>query len=203
MREIQFVESIWLSHGEMPYLDLHIGRMRQTLLDLYKHSFDVDVNSILKTARTVTGEYKIRIIYDRHRIVDFDFNPYTRREIRSAKIVAIDDDVHYRYKYLERKALDQAFAKRQDCEEIIMVDNAGKIKDAYYYNLLFEGAEGQWYVPKSYMLPGVMLQSLLKSNLVQYRDIHVMDLPSFSALHFINALNPPGYQSIVINRIIP
>ena len=92
---------------------------------------------------------KPAIIYDENEILDVQYFPYKKREIKSFKIINCDE-IDYSKKYLNRESLDNLFEKKEDCDEIIILKN-GIITDTSIANIAIF-YEAQWLTSKECLL---------------------------------------------------
>lgn len=181
----RLIESIKLLDGRLYNLAYHADRMRRSLGALY-HSFKpVDLDTIIRNHDVpARGFYKCRIVYDDSSL-EVTFTPYVVRPVRRIKVV-VDDAISYPLKFEDRDRINQLFALRGDCDDVLIV-RAGKVTDCSYSNVVFrKGAN--WYTPESPLLEGTMRSKLLQENKIRLREIVATDIRSFSSLKIVNAL---------------
>ena len=120
---------------------------------------------------------------DQHQQVEF--KPYQPRQIKTLKLVA-NNIIEYNHKWEKRGPLDDAFAERVDCDDILIVKN-GFITDSSYANVVFQKGEN-WFTPQSYLLPGTMRKFLLNTSVVKEHSITEKNLKEFERCKMINAM---------------
>ncbi|MCB0635140.1 MAG: aminotransferase class IV [Lewinella sp.] len=105
--------------------------------------------------------------------------------MESLRLVEIDG-LNYRYKFADRRALEDAFSRREGCDEVIIVWR-GYLTDATYANLaLFDGQH--WWTPAHPLLKGVRRSSLLAEGRIRPAVIRAADLKLFKEIKLINAM---------------
>ncbi len=194
----QLVESIWIKNKIPMNISYHQRRYAKALLKFYPGAQPMDLRHAIDTDLCRTPEVKCRIIYG-DTILSVEYETYSRKKIVSLKCVEAND-VEYKYKYLHRDALTKLYEKRENCDEIIMVKN-GLICDAYYYNLVFENDLGL-FTPEVPLLAGTMREQLIANRVLTPVSIALEDLPKYSKIHLINALNPLGCQQLKVASIL-
>jgi 4-amino-4-deoxychorismate lyase len=110
-----------------------------------------------------------------------------------------DDDIDYRFKYADRRRLQSLFARRGDCDDVLIVRN-GLLTDTSYCNIvLYDGQD--WWTPDTPLLPGTARQRLLDEGLIRERRIRVEDLPRFEHIRLINAMLPWEVGGLAVERL--
>jgi 4-amino-4-deoxychorismate lyase len=164
----------------------------------YKKPYIYSLLDVILPYINERGEYKCRFLYNAKNYA-IELQNYDRRKIVSLKVIYTSFETTYDFKTIVRKKLDNLFALRASCDEIIIVKN-GLVTDAYYYNLVFE-KQGKFYTPTQPLLKGVMRSALLQENRIIPMDISVDDISNFEKIHLINALNPLGYLEVGVRDI--
>lgn len=181
----RFLESIKLLDGKFFRLELHQDRMN-VVADLFFPAFGkIDLNACLQALDfPKTGLYKCRIVYD-SQVISVEFQEYHRKEINSLKIVeaAIPS---LRYKPEDRTLLDQAFAQRGECDDILIVVD-GKVKDSWYCNAAFYDGK-KWFTPQYPIIEGVNRKELIQKGEIIESEIKIEDLINFQKLRLFNAM---------------
>lgn len=191
----QFIETISIANGAIQNLNYHQARLERT----FEHFFSKQPILLEQLIHDLpdTGKHKCRVVYtetDTH----VEVSPYTARQINSLKMV-VDNTIDYSYKYQNRSSLDKLYAKRQPCDDIIIVKN-GLCTDSYFANLaFFDGA--QWITPKNPLLPGIKRQKLLDQRLIKSGDIAINSLGNYSKVSLINAMLDLGEVEVQIDQI--
>lgn len=179
-----FIESIRVENGRFQNIDYH-----QSRIDFTANKFllekRLDLGSINLPYLKENTIYKSRIIYSDYTYF-IEFTEYRKRDIRSLKLV-YDNNIDYGFKFEKRESLDSLFNRREDCSDILIIKN-GFITDTSFSNIvLFDGED--YYTPNTYLLNGIMRQSLLDRNLINEKEIGVDDIRNYKRIFLINALN--------------
>jgi 4-amino-4-deoxychorismate lyase len=183
------VESIKILNGRCYHLALHEARANHSRYKVFGVKDKLQLKQHIQVPETYRhGLVKCRVTYDTQ-IQGISFNHYHIRDIRNIKIVETKD-LHYADKWEQRTDLDVLYAKRQDADEIMIINN-GLVTDGYYYNLVFE-KDGRFFTPKTPLLQGVQRASLLKRHKIEMCDITKEEILTYDNIHYINALTPLG-----------
>lgn len=185
------VETIRIEKGRIRLMPFHNARANRSRRELFGSMKDIDLRAFVDKGKIPPGDLiKCRILYD-DQIHEVQYAAYPARIISQVQILD-GQGVEYHHKWVERPQLDQLFQKRKKgMDEICILDPLGYVTDAYYFHFLFE-KENKWFLPRTYLLPGVMRTYLLQKSKAELRSIHVTEINAFDKIHLINALNPPG-----------
>lgn len=179
------VEAVRIENRQLHHLDLHNRRINLARQAIYRSTDQVDIGSIVQLPDDLSTErYKCRLIFYPGK-VEYSITPYHQREIRTLKVVA-DNDIDYTFKSENRLKLDEDFAKREDCDDIIVVKN-NKVTDSWAANIiLFDGKE--WITPDAPLLRGIQREYLLREGRLIEKEVTVNDLITFKKIKLINAM---------------
>ena len=100
--------------------------------------------------------------------------------------LVIDNELDYHFKSADRTQF-QKLKTDSGADEIIIIKE-NQITDTSYSNLLFL-KDKTWFTPKTYLLNGVMRQSLLASKKIKEMEITIDNIKEYSHFQLINALN--------------
>ncbi len=179
------LESIKLLDGEFRHLEYHSERMIRSSLDLFGTSADVDLTHILADVDVpVSGCYKCRIVYDAESS-NVSLSPYQVRSVRRVRVVE-DNNISYRYKFADRVQLEQLFARRGECDDVLIIQE-GRVTDCSYSNVAFRRGE-YWYTPAKPLLEGTARARLIRQGMIKPREIRVDDIRSYDSMRIINAM---------------
>lgn len=193
------LETIKLLDGNFLNLSRHEQRMNRALKTLCGAEDHVELEPMLNAlARPETGLYKCRIVYD-DVSREIEFVPYTARPVQSLRVIE-HDRISYEFKYTNRKLIDQLFALRKDCDDILIVKR-GFVTDASYANVAFR-RKNYWVTPWSALLKGTQRQKLIEQNILQEEDIRVEDIQTFDACKLINAMLEFDAPEIDVSNIV-
>ena len=195
----QYIESLRVVDGHICNLAYHQQRMNKTRLEVFRQPTPLLLNDVFKGIKAPSGLAKLRFVYDEAGIHDISCTPYTRKNIHSLRLVTAND-IDYRYKSVDRSALNQLKEKQGECDEILIIRNK-HITDTSYTNVaLYDGK--QWFTPSTPLLQGTMRQSLLDRGLLQERELLVSDLPNYKQISLFNAMMELGEMVLPVNKII-
>ena len=176
-----FFETMLFDGKKIRNLELHNQRANKTI----KENFNKDINIDLETAlkNPPKEPCRIKIIYS-NTVQKVEYHPLIQREWRSFKI--IDSDIEYPYKYVDRSDIERLYAKREDCDEIIIVKD-DLLRDSSIANIaIFNKSE--WITPKLPLLKGTMRESLLKRQIILEKDVKIEHLKNAKKIALLNAI---------------
>lgn len=179
----RFIETIKIVDGQFQAVDWHIRRVIHTFVS-YGASVNIDRAFSALPDCCSQGVFKCRIVYDTE-IRDVSFSPYSKRSVKSLKIVD-GDNLDYSFKYEDRSQLDSLRELRDGCDDIIIVQN-GFLTDTSYTNIVLENSDGL-FVPDTYLLNGTMRQRLLADKIVTECPVRTCDLKYYDRIILINAM---------------
>lgn len=181
----RFIESIKVEDQKIFLTQLHQKRMNDTFSNFGKEC-QIDIQTLfLNLEHDEDGLYKFRIEYDLENKFKTQIVPYAISEHDDFELV-IDNEIDYSFKSADRTQF-QKLKNDSGAEEIIIVKE-NQITDTSYSNLLFL-KDKIWFTPKTYLLNGVMRQSLLVSKKIKEKEITLDNIKEFSHFQLINALN--------------
>lgn len=143
-----------------------------------------NLNLIFKYKPKDEGLYKCRVLYGTC-LESITFIPYAPKDLRTLCIVH-SDTIRYRYKYQNRKALEDLYEGRLHSDDILIVKD-GLIKDLSYANIVLKKGN-DWYTPQEPLLAGVERARLLDQGIISAKKIALKDLYSYDAWKPINAM---------------
>lgn len=179
------LESLKLKNGMIQNLDYHQARLNRSLDELFPGAEKIDLNrEILVPENCRRGIYKVRVLYG-PTVEKIEFASYIFRTIKSLKVVR-HESIDYHLKYSDRQILDELFARRGNCDDIIIVKN-GLVTDSFAANLLFLDGN-RWLTPTSPLLKGTKRQLLLDRGIISEMEIREDDIRNFQKVGLINAM---------------
>jgi 4-amino-4-deoxychorismate lyase len=195
------VETIRIEDGRILNVSFHNERMTRTLYNIYGLKSEPCLEKIISVPPSAGhGIFKCRVLYD-DKTTTLEFLPYSRRLVRSLKIVP-SDEICYPYKYTNRDRINRLFEMRGECDDIIIV-KFGNVTDSSYANVIFRDPSGKWFTPSTFLLPGTRRANLLHSGLINEADISLDDISKYSEIRLINAMTDMGDSvGIPVSNII-
>lgn len=185
----RFLETIRIEDGEPMYLDWHQRRVEATL-EHFAAGSSFDLHTLIRAGLSGdAGTLRCRIRYD-GRGYEISFSPHHPRRIRSLRLVDVPADYDYRYKYADRTVLEDAFSRRGDADDVLLVRD-GWVTDTSVANVAFLKNK-RWYTPAIPLLAGTTWKRLVASGVLTPRPIHVEDLPAYAGWTVFNALTDWG-----------
>lgn len=179
------LESIKLKDGRLHNLEYHQKRMNSALAELFPGASAIGLDfAITIPEHCRSGLFKVRVLYG-PAIERVEFEPYQSRVIQSLKVVH-HESIDYHLKYTDRQILQELFAQRGDCDDIIIVKN-GLVTDAFAANLLFYDGQ-KWVTPNSPLLKGTQRQFLLDQGMISEKEIREEDISNYTKVGVINAM---------------
>lgn len=195
----QLIETIRLKDGVFNNMRYHVQRMQEALTSVYQTTKEIELEKILQqVCYPKIGLHKCRVTYDDKNFT-IEFESYTIRPIQSLKLI-VDDNITYPFKFKDRSGLHALFAKRETCDDILILKN-GAATDSFYANILFRKGN-EWITPSSCLLKGTFRQFLLDSNRIKMDQILRKDIRKFDGFKLINAMLGLESQEVDVSRII-
>lgn len=182
----QLVESICIENKELQLIDLHNQRLNRSLQELFSCIATIDLAQIVQIPTKLNNQrYKCRVTTNDGQNFEYEIIPYQQRIIQSLQIVHCNE-IDYHIKTTNRKKLDELYALRNGCDDILIVRN-GLLTDSWAANILvFDGL--QWITPQTPLLKGVQRAHLLKTNKISEQHIPVDSLIRYQKIKLVNAM---------------
>jgi len=179
------VESLKLKDGIIQNLYYHQNRINRSMDELFPTAEKIDLTkAIFIQEKCKVGIFKVRVLYG-PTIDKIEIEPYVFRSIQSLKVV-YHESIDYHLKYTDRQILQQLFAQRENCDDIIIVKN-GLVTDSFAANLLFLDGK-KWFTPATPLLKGTKRQFLLDKGIISEKEIREEDIRSYQKVGLINAM---------------
>jgi 4-amino-4-deoxychorismate lyase len=179
------VESLKLKGGILQNLEYHQSRMNCSMDELFPKAQKINLKKVVSIPEDcVAGVYKVRVVYGSS-VEKIEIEPYSFRTIRSLKVVR-HESVDYHLKYTDRQILQELFAQRGDCDDIIIIKN-DRITDSFAANLLFFDGKN-WHTPTTPLLKGTKRQLLLDRGVISEKEIREEDIRSYPKVGLVNAM---------------
>lgn len=179
------VESLKLKDGRIENLGYHQNRLNQAMAELFPGSREINLSTEIAVPEACqTGLFKVRVLYGPE-VEKVEISPYTFRKIESLKVVH-HESIDYHLKYADRQILQELFAQRGNCDDIIIIKN-GFVTDSFAANLLFFDGKN-WFTPATPLLGGTRRRFLLDQGIVLEREIREEDIRKYQKTGLVNAL---------------
>jgi 4-amino-4-deoxychorismate lyase len=179
------VESLKLKDGRIENPGYHQFRMNRAMSEFFPEAEKINLAAeITVPDHCTSGIFKVRVGYG-PAVEKIEIEPYIFRTIRSLKVVH-HESIDYHVKFTNRQILQELFAQRGDCDDIIIVKN-GFVTDSFAANLLFfDGIN--WYTSTTPLLRGTRRQFLLDRGMISKKEIREEDIRSYQKVGLVNAL---------------
>ena len=179
------LESIRIENRRLHNIDLHNKRFNNALKHLYGKNDFVFLEKLIEIPENLNiFRYKCRVTTNGDEL-KYEIHPYNQRKINTLKVVHFNN-INYKYKTTERELLDEAYAQRENCDDIVIIKN-GMISDSWAANIiLFDGKN--WVTPSSPLLKGTQREYLLINKIISEKNIHFDDLVCYKSIKLINAM---------------
>ncbi len=177
-----FFETIRILDGEAMHLKYHNRRFRRTRSELFGIDEATDLGTLLDPPSR--GLIRCKVIYDRQ-IRRIEYHPYTPRRIRSVRLLC--SEITYDHKALDRRVLDELFSRRGSCDEILIVDPKGRLRDTSVANIALQ-IDGEWLTPDTPLLPGTTRERLIDEGFLREAPLTLKELPHATAYAVLNAM---------------
>jgi len=192
----RFFESLKLADGQFFRIPNHQKRINRTFAIHFPDKKPFSVAETLKNSELPSkGTFKIRISYDENEI-STEIQPYTARKINSLRLVNINTLPSF-FKSEIRDIIHEAVLQKENCDDIIMVNN-GLLTDTSYANIaLYDG--NKWFTPKKPYLYGSHRDFLIDEGIIEEKDIPVNELFNFQKICIFNGMVEFGDAELDIN----
>ena len=180
--KIEFLETIKILDGKIYHLEYHQQRY-ESVLRSYGVKESKELRDYIDAPKR--GLYRCRIVYSCDAIVEVSYHPYKKRNIEHLKLIE-HNSLEYSKKYVNREPLERLYAQREECDDILIVQN-GYIKDTTIANVaFFDGRD--WLTPSEPLLYGTTRERLLQEGFLKTEDIRVDSLKRFHKIALMNAM---------------
>ena len=194
------LESLKLKDGNLQNLAYHQLRLNRSMEELFPGAEKIDLmQAIVIPDDCKSGIYKVRVVYG-PTVGKIEIEPYEYRSIQRLKVV-VHESIDYHLKFTDRQILQELFAQRGDCDDIIVVKN-GRITDSFAANLLFFNGE-KWFTPSTPLLKGTKRQLLIDQGILVEKEIKADDIWNYQKVGLINAMIDFGEMPVInVERIV-
>lgn len=182
---MKLLESIKCLNGKLSNIEKHNERFNRSRKECFGADNEINLLEVLRIPENVNiGLFRCRVIYTRE-IEEVEFVPHHYREINTLKLVE-DNHIEYGFKFADRKTLNNLFAKRGDCDDILIAKD-GFITDSYTANIVFfDGSK--WWTPETPLLAGTQRSRLLEEGRIFECSITPADISKYTFAGLINAM---------------
>ena len=194
-----FVESIRAENGKIQNLSYHQQRLDRTYAHIYGVSSPFRLAQLIKYPDDLNNEkVKLRFLYGK-RSYRYEIETYKPKHIKTLQIV-FDNKINYSFKKTRRNDIKRLLARKNDCDDILIVKN-GYITDTSTANICFFNGKS-WLTPDTPLLEGTCRARLLKEGRIQEACITLEHIPFFESFCLINAMIEGFDDPLPISSII-
>jgi len=179
---MQLLETIKVDQGKPFFISFHNERFNRTRLELFGIQENLDLSTIINPPDL--NCYRCRIVYS-EKIETIEFIPYQPRIFKTFQIV-YNDHIDYKYKYLDRSAIQKLEQFKQEADDILIIKQ-GFITDTSIANVAFLDGE-QWITPANPLLKGTTRERLLQEWKIKSEIIELKKIKKYSKMALMNAL---------------
>lgn len=189
------IETIQCNDGNLQNMRFHQARFNHTRKKIFGFTRTINLANVIKIPdECKTGLYRCRIIYT-ETIDKIEFIPHQYRPINRLKLVE-DNTVDYQFKFADRKRLNRLFAKRGQCDDILIIKN-GCITDSLIANVVFfDGCK--WWTPDTPLLHGTQRARLIEETRIIPGRITPENLAGFQKAGLINAMQDLKRMPVIL-----
>jgi 4-amino-4-deoxychorismate lyase len=180
-----FIESVKLIDGVFYRLALHQSRVNKVFAEYFPNDKVINLEEIFYNSDfPKEGKYKCRSVFDKN-IQQFEIVEYQIRSIKNLRLVETFAK-SFPYKIEDRTAINEAFAMRGTCDDVLLI-REGFLTDTSYANIaLFDG--NKWFTPETPLVYGVNRAQLLSEGLIHEKQIKLSELQNYTGIRLFNAM---------------
>ena len=194
----KFVETMRMGVDGIDNVDLHNSRLNATRQVFWPGSTGINLSEVFENEAGQEG-FKARVVYDGTGIVEKSVSPYTMRDIKTLRVVD-GGDIDYRYKSVDRSAINTLLAQKGYCDDIIIC-RYGLLTDTSFTNIAIYDGE-RWLTPRTPLLCGTRRAALLSAGVIAEADLRFEHLHTAKKLCLFNAMMPFGVLEVSPENII-
>ncbi len=178
-----FFETLKVQNGYIYNIDEHNRRLNNTIESNFHKNSTIDLRDYIKIPLD-DKLYRCKIFYDTD-IKDIKFYEYKQKKIKSFKIIV--SNIKYDYKFLDRSDIDKLYLQKEDCDDILIVDKSGRLKDTSIANIALK-INGLWFTPKYPLLYGTVRKKMIDEKSIIPKDLFIKDIKKAESFAILNAM---------------
>ena len=183
----EFIETICILDGIPQHLEWHQRRIESTFHFCMSHATPFQLATSL-TLYDLPKEGKIKCsIQYATEIIDVTFALYSPKSCQHLKLIELPLNYDYRFKFADRKVIEDLFSKRGTADDILMT-RGGWITDTSIANIAFRKND-RWYTPSNPLLAGTTWKRLIADEILIPLPIHQSELDQLDGFKIFNAMN--------------
>ena len=177
MNEKLYFETIKCLDEEVYHLEYHKKRIAKTIgknFNLEEYIYPLNGKLL-----------KCKMIYSQDEIINIEYIEYSPKIPKRFKIIE-DNSIEYKYKYLDRSAIDNALLVKYDADDIVIVQN-GLVTDTSIANIAIK-KNNQWFTPTKPLLEGTTRNRLINQGFLKEYPITIENLLEAKEFAIMNAM---------------
>jgi len=128
---------------------------------------------------------KCKIIYNKNGILEIKYSQYQKKKINSLKL--IKSNIKYNKKYLNRDKINELFKLKEDCDDILIVDDKGFLKDTSIANIALY-INNVWLTPRNPLLFGTTVARFVEKKRIFLAELKIDDLKNAKGFALLNSM---------------
>lgn len=181
----RLIESIKVIDRKFENISFHNQRCNEARAAVWNCKNKIDISREVSLPDDLSdGLYKCRIVYS-SQIEKTEFIPYQLPNIHSLQVIH-DDTIEYPYKYEDRRRINELFAKRKRCDDILIIKN-GCLTDTSFCNIVLYDGEN-YFTPDTPLLNGTKRRQLISQRKIFEKKIRLNDLQEYQKIFLVNAM---------------
>ena len=177
-----FFETIKIQNGKICNAAYHNQRLNRTIRENFSLCPDYNILDYI-TPPPDKGVFRSKLIYDTE-VREVTITPYQRRSYNA--LYCIESDISYPYKSTDRSVIENLFAQKKNCDDILILHD-GLLTDTSIANIaLFNGLH--WYTPDTPLLEGTFRASLLAEKKIKTKALDLKSLQNCTKFAIMNAM---------------
>lgn len=180
----QYFETIKAIDGTVYNIGYH-QRRYESVLEYFHIKEVYNLFELLKPPEN--GLFRCKVVYDitNPHAIDVSYYEYNKRDVQTLKLVYCND-IDYKFKAQNREKINELFAKKEQCDDILIVKNS-LITDTSIANIAFFNGT-KWLTPKVPLLQGTVRARLLDEGRIFEDDIFEDDIYRFENFALLNSM---------------
>lgn len=177
-----YFETIKCIDGDVFHLEYHNKRIANTIgknINLQEYIYPISEKLL-----------RCKVIYSKDEIIDITYYEYEKKQLSAFQLIE-DNDIEYKFKYLDRSDIDE-LSKKSCYDDIVIIKN-GYVTDTSIANIAVY-KNNQWFTPKIPLLFGTTRNRLIEEDFLKEYPLKVSDLKSIDRFAIMNAM--VGFQEI-------
>ena len=185
MNSPDLLETLSARFGVVENISYHQKRVNR-VLKYFNSTMSIDLEKLLNPPQKQI-QTRCRLLYNNLEF-SISYHSYTPKLFRKFKIVSINEDFDYKFKYAKRDFFESLFKKYPEYDEFILTQN-NIVKECSIANIAFYNKELNHYVtPSTVLLEGTTRERLLNESKIITKEIKSQDILGKTEIVLLNAM---------------